>query len=105
MGCGWTPKEAVDPHLIHSIEAVRRREPILRHQLLGEYLNQGYHITGIGGSDNHNAQTPAARKSAIGSPTTVIYANDLSVESILEASAKATSSSTSALRDRQISLC
>ena len=22
MGCGWTPKEAIDPHLIHSIEAV-----------------------------------------------------------------------------------
>ena len=23
MGCGWTPKETIDPHLIHSIEAVK----------------------------------------------------------------------------------
>lgn len=87
MGCGWTPKESVDPHLIHSIEAVNGGAEEGQYSGIGfweKYLNQGYRITAIGGSDNHNAQIPAAGKSAIGSPTTVIYANDLSVTSILD---------------------
>src|SRR6185437_8995183 len=46
-------------------------------------LNAGYRIPAIGGSDNHDAQLPPDRPGAIGSPTTVVYANDLSVPSIL----------------------
>jgi hypothetical protein len=87
MGCGWTPKEAIDPHLIHSIEAINGGAEEGQYSGISfweKYLNQGYRITAIGGSDNHNAQTPAAGKSAIGSPTTVIYASDLSVASILD---------------------
>jgi hypothetical protein len=87
MGCGWTPKAAVNPHLIHSIEAVNGGAEEGQYSGISfweKYLNQGYRITAIGGSDNHNAQTPASGKSAIGSPTTVIYADNLSVESILD---------------------
>jgi hypothetical protein len=91
MGCGWTPKEApkeaLDPHLIHSIEAVNGGAEEGQYSGISfweKYLNQSYRITAIGGSDNHNAQIPAGGKSAIGSPTTVIYANDLSVASILD---------------------
>ena len=86
MGCGWTPKEAIDPHLIPSIEAVNGGAEEGQYSGVSfweKYLNQGYRITAVGGSDNHNALAPAGTKSAIGSPTTVIYANDLSVASIL----------------------
>jgi hypothetical protein len=87
MGCGWTPKEAIDPHLIQSIEAVNGGAEEGQYSGISfweKYLNQGYRITAIGGSDNHNAQSPAGTRSAIGSPTTVIYANELSVVSILD---------------------
>jgi hypothetical protein len=87
MGCGWTPKEAIDPHLIHSIEAVNGGAMDGQYSGVSfweKYLNQGYRVTAIGGSDNHNAPSLAGTRSAIGSPTTVIYANDLSVASLLD---------------------
>lgn len=87
MGCGWTPKVAIDPRLIQSIEAVNggaEEGPYSGISFWEKYLNQGYRVTAIGGSDNHNAQISAGGKSAIGSPTTVVYADDLSVESILD---------------------
>jgi len=37
----------------------------------------------VGGSDNHHADWPSDRISSIGSPTTVIYAQNLSVAGIL----------------------
>jgi hypothetical protein len=87
MGCGWTPKDTLDPHLIRSIEAVNGGAEEGQYSGISfweKYLNQGYRITAIGGSDNHNAQIPASEKNAIGSPTTVIYASDLSVASLLD---------------------
>ncbi|WP_158747997.1 CehA/McbA family metallohydrolase [Acidobacterium sp. S8] len=87
MGCGWTPKEAIDPHLITTIEAVNGGGEEGKYSGISfweKYLSQGYRIVAIGGSDNHNALIPAGTRSAIGSPTTVIYANDLSVDSILD---------------------
>jgi len=112
MGCGWTPKEApkeaLDPHLIHSIEAVNggaEEGPYSGISFWEKYLNQGYRITAIGGSDNHNAQIPPSGKSAVGSPTTVIYANDLSVESILDGIRKGhVFIDLSASRDRQLAI-
>ena len=87
MGCGWTPKEPVDPHLITTIEAVNGGAEEGKYSGVSfweKYLNQGYRIAAIGGSDNHNAQIPAGSPNAIGRPTTVVYADDLSVGSILE---------------------
>jgi hypothetical protein len=88
MGCGWTPKQSLDPHLIHVIEAVNGGEEYGPHSSVSfweKYLNQGLRVTAIGGSDNHNAQIPAGKTNAIGSPTTVLYADDLSVHSLLDA--------------------
>lgn len=88
MGCGWTPKETIDPHLIQAVEAVNGGAEEGQYSGISfweKYLNQGYRITAIGGSDNHNASSPAGTRSAIGSPTTVVYANDLSVTSLLDA--------------------
>lgn len=87
MGCGWTPKETIDPRLITTIEAVNGGAEEGKYSGVSfweKYLNQGYRVTAIGGSDNHNALLPASATSAIGSPTTVIYAADLSIKSILD---------------------
>ncbi len=88
MGCGWTPQQQIDPRLIHVIEAVNGGDEYGPRQSVSfweKYLNQGFRVTAIGGSDNHNAQIPEGKTNAIGRPTTVIYANDLSVHSLLDA--------------------
>jgi hypothetical protein len=86
MGCGWTPKGMVDMELLAAIEVVNGGS-----ELNGSYgvsfwdkqLNEGHRLTGIGGSDNHNALSDPARPSAVGNPTTVIYATELSTQGIL----------------------
>jgi hypothetical protein len=88
MGCGWTPQQQIDPHLIQVIEAVNGGEEYGPRQSVSfweKYLNQGLRVTAIGGSDNHDAQIPEGKTNAIGRPTTVLYADDLSVHSLLEA--------------------
>lgn len=47
-------------------------------------LNQGLHVTAIGGSDNHDAGMAPAEPSAVGRPTTVVRAPNLSTASILQ---------------------
>ena len=88
MGCGWTPPKPVDMRLLQGVEAVNGGSEE------GEYsgipfwnkqLDGGYRLTGIGGSDNHDPQQPPEQPSSIGSPTTAVYAADLSVPSILAA--------------------
>ena len=87
MGCGWTPKGPVDMRLITAVEAVNGGS-----ELDGTYgipfwnkqLNQGHRLTGIGGSDNHNALSNPERPSAVGNPTTVIFAKELSTPAILD---------------------
>jgi len=92
MGCGWTPAQPVDMHRVQAIEAVNGMDamspsysgiPFWQAQ-----LNQGFHLTGIGGSDNHDARLalPAPGGStAIGLPTTVVHAKALSMQAILAA--------------------
>jgi hypothetical protein len=48
-------------------------------------LNQGLRITGVGGSDNHDPSLGRDTPSAVGMPTTVIEASELSETAILEA--------------------
>jgi MYXO-CTERM domain-containing protein len=46
----------------------------------------GHHVAAIGGSDDHTAgQSTGARDSPIGSPTTMVFADELSVAGILDA--------------------
>lgn len=92
MGCGWRfgdlPDGAVD-----SIEVVNggtMRETRSADGALQGFaawnslLNAGHHVTGIGGSDSHEADRPAAEAGSIGSPTTVVYMRDLSVRGFLD---------------------
>jgi hypothetical protein len=44
-------------------------------------LNEGHHITAIGGSDDHGARSPRSR---VGSPATVVYARELSEAALIE---------------------
>jgi hypothetical protein len=85
MGCGWTAPNT-DFSRIHVLEAVNGPDadgeksgvPVWQKQ-----LNRGLHITAIGGSDNHNALIKPGQNNAIGTPTTVVYANTLSESAIL----------------------
>jgi hypothetical protein len=48
-------------------------------------LNKGFRLTGLGGSDNHDADLPPDTRSAVGKPTTVVYSPALSEPLILDA--------------------
>jgi hypothetical protein len=87
MGCGWTPAEAVDMHLLSAVEAVNggsEQYGLSDLPFWNQQLNDGCRLTGIGGSDNHRALQPLDQTGSIGSPTTVVYAQELSVPAILD---------------------
>jgi hypothetical protein len=87
MGCGWTAPNT-DFSRVNAIEVVNgnlREGPGSGIALWQEELNKGFRLTGIGGSDNHDADIPRDERSAIGQPTTVIYAQALSEHAILDA--------------------
>jgi hypothetical protein len=86
MGCGWTPNPPADMKLLDAIEAVNGGSetaafsgiPFWEHQ-----LDLGYRLTAIGGSDNHRPMRPLDKLGSVGSPTTVVYAANLSTPAIL----------------------
>lgn len=88
MGCGWIEPDKTNWNNVQAIEVVNG--PEVESQFSGipfweKLLNQGYRITGIGGSDNHQADIPADQPRAIGTPTTMIFADSLSTPAILDA--------------------
>jgi predicted metal-dependent phosphoesterase TrpH len=88
MGCGWDPKPEADLTLVQAVEAVNSGAedgPYAGLSFWEKQLNRGFRLTGIGGSDNHTAQRPLDEVGSIGSPTTVVYAAELSTPAILEA--------------------
>jgi hypothetical protein len=87
MGCGWTAPNT-DFSRVTAIEAVNgdlREGPGSGISFWQEQLNKGFRLTGLGGSDNHDADLTPNARSAVGRPTTVIYAQALSEHAILEA--------------------
>ncbi len=87
LGCGWTPATPVDMHLLTGVEAVNggsERSGISNVPFWDKELDLGCRLTGIGGSDNHRALQPLDQLGAIGSPTTVVYAANLSTPAILD---------------------
>ncbi len=86
LGCGWKPQPPVDLHLFSAIEAVNggaMRGPYSGVSYWEGQLARGFRITGIGGSDNHHGNWPVSHPDSVGSPTTVVYAQNLSVPAIL----------------------
>jgi hypothetical protein len=87
MGCGWTPSTPVDMRLLTGIEAVNggdEMQGISELPFWNEELNRGCRLTGLGGSDNHRPMMPPDRLGSVGSPTTVVYATELSTPAILD---------------------
>jgi hypothetical protein len=87
MGCGWTAK--TDYARVPLIEAVNGgtpggpEGPLSGIRFWEARLNDGFRITGVGGSDNHDARRPLTETQSVGSPTTVVYAEALSQPAIL----------------------
>jgi hypothetical protein len=87
LGCGWTPSTPVDMHLLAGVEAVNggsERSGLSDLSFWNRELDRGCRLTGIGGSDNHRPMQPLDQVGSIGSPTTVVYAADLSTSAILD---------------------
>jgi hypothetical protein len=87
MGCGWTPSMPVDMGLLTGVEVVNGGEEkygISDLAFWNKRLNEGCRLTGIGGSDNHRPMQPLDQLGSIGSPTTVVYATELSEPAILD---------------------
>jgi hypothetical protein len=87
MGCGWTAPNT-DFSRVRAIEVINgdlREGPGSGISFWEEELNKGFRITGLGGSDNHDADLPTNARSSVGRPTTVIHAQALSEHAILGA--------------------
>ena len=87
MGCGWTPASDVDLSLLTAAEAVNggsEQSGMSHIPFWNKQLNEGCRLTGIGGSDNHRPMQPLDQHGSVGSPTTVVFANELSTSAILE---------------------
>jgi len=94
MGCGWVAD--TDYSVVHAVEIVNGSVidssngqiygPLSGIPLWENLLNQGYRITGVAGTDNHNADLNEAsnRRSALGQITTVIDSASLSQPDLLE---------------------
>ena len=87
LGCGWKPSTPVDMHLLTGVEAVNggsQQHGLSDLPFWNQELNRGCRLTGIGGSDNHRPMQPLDQIGSIGSPTTVVFAADLSTPAILD---------------------
>ncbi len=85
MGCAWEPRTSIDMSLFTGVEVINGGRIFLSSaDFWDRELAAGAQLTAIGGSDNHNAPAPAGAPGAIGWPTTVVEANELSVPAILE---------------------
>lgn len=95
LGCGWTASQtdynkfdAIEIANGGSIEAQGATEGLFDDiGFWQDKLNQGYKITAIAGSDNHDAKRKVAKNPnvlfGVGYPATVIYAKELSQAEIL----------------------
>ncbi|MGH6956407.1 MAG: CehA/McbA family metallohydrolase [Caulobacteraceae bacterium] len=94
MGCGWTA-ESTDYAQVDAIEVLNGGAasaqggsadgPFSGVPFWEARLNEGWRIPAIGGSDNHKPDGDPAAFPAVGSPTTAVYAGELSERAILEA--------------------
>ena len=87
MGCGWTAPYT-DYSRVQAVEVINggaAEGPLSGLAFWEARLNEGLQITAIGGSDNHDASLDPARAPAIGVPTTVVRAPELSQAAILRA--------------------
>ncbi len=91
-GCGWSAAKTDYAH-VQAIEALNAGELLLPPKsgqpkrasgvdFWQARLNEGFHLTGVGGSDNHEVELG---RLGVGLPTTVVYAPELSERAVLGA--------------------
>lgn len=84
MGCRWVAPAGTDMGLFQAVEVINGGEMLFSSAKYWDgQLLEGHRLAAIGGSDNHDATTPLGRAGAIGWPTTVVEAEELSVSAIL----------------------
>jgi len=84
MGCRWEPAAATDMGLFSAVEVINYGEIMFSSaKYWDSQLRAGHRLAAVGGSDNHNAPTAPGATGAIGWPTTVVEAEELSVPAIL----------------------
>ena len=85
MGCRWEPPTGVDMSLFTGVEVINGGRIMLSSaDFWDQQIATGVSLTAIGGSDNHNGQSAIGGPAAIGWPTTVVEATELSVPAILD---------------------
>ncbi|TAJ68597.1 MAG: PHP domain-containing protein [Phenylobacterium sp.] len=83
MGCGWTAKtDFARIPAIEAINGINSSGPLSGIPFWTQRLNDGFHVTAVGGSDNHDASLTGLR--GVGAPTTVVHAENLSQDAILD---------------------
>lgn len=90
IGCAWASE--LEGSLIDALEVQTGAYSVTGSIFFGRvvtrwenYLSEGHHVVALGGSDDHRAGTGTGSfDSPIGSPTTMVYAAELSVDAILE---------------------
>lgn len=86
MGCGWTVANTDFRH-IDAVEAVNggvADGPYSGIPFWEDLLNRGLRLTAVGGSDNHDAGRPFTEPGSVGYPETVVHAQELSQQAILD---------------------
>ncbi|WP_294062711.1 CehA/McbA family metallohydrolase [Sphingomonas sp.] len=92
MGCGWRIDDLPEG-AVQAVEVVNggtmaetgsAESPLQGFAFWHKLLNAGRHVTAIGGSDNHNAGIPLDKLGAIGTPTTVVHMEALSLQGLLD---------------------
>ncbi len=86
MGCGWTAPNT-DFAQLDAVEAVNGNDAdtlLSGIPFWQARLNEGHRMTAIGGSDDHNLTAQTGQSGALGTPTTVVYARELSERAILD---------------------
>ena len=92
MGCGWVAP-VPDCTRVTAVEVANGGTMRLTGSVEGQFshlpfwealLDRGCRPTAIGGSDSHDPDAPLERQFPVGTPTTVVYARDLSQIAILD---------------------
>jgi hypothetical protein len=94
MGCGWTTP-GTDFARVDAVEVVNGGAaaaqgggadgPFSGVPFWEARLNEGHRMAAIGGSDNHKPDEDPHAPPAVGAPTTVVFADNLSERAILDA--------------------
>jgi len=94
LGCGWTMQnvdyarvdavEAINGGIIGAIGGGDAEGKLSNLPFWLAHLDAGDRLIGVGGSDSHDGTNAADHPPAVGNPTTVVYARDLTQTAIID---------------------